>query len=607
MRRLAGIGSWRRALPLLLLLVPWLCCGFCALLSPEQLAGDRGLKPSADWSRGVRIGEMYGTDAPSLVVGDRNRVHVIWTVRPGPKEYDLHYVRLDDQGLVAEDHDLNTGLLHPRRARLLLDEDGSIHVLLLALSETGAPSGLFHLSLTVDGMLDSGPTLVSSPDRPTYSYAAASSSQGPIHVFWTEEGRTAPDLFHWTLGASDGPKLLLHGASHPDVAIDRDGGMHLLWSEEGRSGQEIEIYYAGLGDSVPEHVSGVKLQEFDRKSFVSMSWPVLALDRDHAYAIWTAEPVQTYGEPFRQVWSVSIGLDEEQPAAAERFVLPLEENPEYAQHEAPYTYRHMVPLPSPPEFSPINYMIDTPSPLCAQADEVPVAFSALVQRGSGTEAQIVMGIFAEGHLIGYQQAGKTTHWSRVPSVASDSGGNLHLSWVEGLEPGPSDVYYGSTSASVRQRLDRVTSQDLVLGVFNTAFGAAAGFAMMPLVAIWLIVPLLWVAISGRFIGEKGVQGRSGRVALAIGLVLYLIVKVYLTPSLLTYVPFSASVPFLPSSAEIPLQLVVPLFISAAAVGAVIYALRRVRTTSLLLSALAFMLLDALLTVAIYGPGMIPQS
>jgi len=219
------------------------------------------------------------------------------------------------------------------------------------------------------------------------------------------------------------------------------------------------------------------------------------------------------------------------------------------------------------------------------------------------EAQIVTAIFAEGRLMGYQLAGKTTHWSRVPSLASDSNGNLHLNWAEGLEPGPSNVYYASTSPLVRERVDRLTSQDLTLGLFNILFGAAAGFAMIPLVVFWLIPPVLWVAVSGRFIGREGVQGGKGRLALAIGLVVYLITKVYLAPSLLTYVPFSASMPFLPSSVEIPLLVVAPLFISGCAVGALIYALRRLKTASLLLSALAFMLVDALLTVAIYGPGM----
>jgi hypothetical protein len=596
-------GSRRRVLPLLLLLIPWVLCGFCALLSPEQLAGDRSAKPWPDWSRGLRIGELYGIDGPSLATDERNHVHLIWTVRLGQKEYDLRYVRLDDQGLVEEDRELNAGLLHPRRARLLLDDDGCIHVFVLALSRLDAPSGLFHLSLTADGRLDSGPTLLSSPDRPAYFYAAGASPQGPIHIFWTEEGDAGTDLLYSTLEPDKQPRLILHGASHPAEATDRDGSIHLLWSQEGRSREEIEIYYAALRDSVPERISGIKLVDLDREEFLDLSWPVLALDREHAYAIWVVEPAQTYGEPFRQVWYVSIDLDDGQPAPTRRFVLPVEEYPEHVSHDAPYSYEYIVTLPSPPEFGTMNYMIDTPSPLPAQAEEVPVAFSALVQRGAGMEAQIVTGLFTEGRLVGYQLAGKTTHWSRVPSLVSDSSGNLHLSWAEGLEPGPSDVYYASTSPSVRERVDRLTSQDLSLGLFNILFGAAGGFAMMPLMVFWLIPPGVWVAISGRFIGKEGVQGRKGRLALAISLVIYLITKAFLTPSAFTYVPFSVSMPFLPSSLEIPLRVVVPLLISGCAVGALIYALRRLKTASLLLSALAFMLVDALLTVAIYGPGM----
>ena len=561
------------------------------------------MKPSPDWSRGLRIGELYGMDGPSLVTDERNHVHLLWTIRPGQKEYDLRYVRLDDQGLVQEDHELNVGLLHPRRARLLLDEDGSIHAFVLALPERGAPSGLFHLSLTADGRIDSEPILFSSPDRPAYFYDFTSSRHGPIHIFWAEEGDSGFDLFHSTLGLDEEPQLILHGASHPAVATDSDGNIHLLWSQQGRTSGEIEIYYAALGSSVPERVSRVKLLQLDRQKYTDMTWPVLALDRDHAYAIWVVEPAQTLGEPFRQVWEISIGLDEQQPASVERFVLPVEEYPEYVSHEAPYAYDYIVPLLSPPEFGVMNYVIDAPFPLSAQAEEVLVAFSALVQRGAGRESQIVVGIFAEGGLQGYQLAGKTTHWSRSPSLVADQGGSLHLSWVEGLPPGPNDVYYASTSTAVKERVDRLTSQDLTLGLLNSFFGAAAGLAMIPLVAFWLLPSLLWVAISGRFIGREGVQGRKGRWALAISLVTYLITKAYLTPSLFTYVPFSASMPFLPSSLEMPLRVVVPLFITGVGVIGAFYAVSRVKTRSLVAASLTFLLIDAFLTITIYGPSL----
>jgi hypothetical protein len=223
------------------------------------------------------------------------------------------------------------------------------------------------------------------------------------------------------------------------------------------------------------------------------------------------------------------------------------------------------------------------------------------------EAQIVVAIFAGGQLEGYHVACKTTHWSRSPSVVADSVGNLHLCWAEGLAPGPSDVYYASTSALVKARLDRVTSHDLVLGLFNTAFGAAAGLAITPIVALWLVPSVVWVAISGRFIGQEGVQGRRGRLALAIGLVMYVLTKALVTPSLFASVPFSAAMPFLPSYLEMPLRVAIPLCTTGAAAGTVIYILRRMKTVSLLLPSLTFMLLDALLTVVSYGPALIAQG
>ena len=111
--------------------IPWIvlvCLGFgplfaCALIGPPDLVGDLGLKAALDWSRGLHVGsEFYGLDSGApLVVDDRGRVHLLWTLRHSANDYDLRYLRLDEQGVVEEEHDLGIELYEPRGVRLLLD------------------------------------------------------------------------------------------------------------------------------------------------------------------------------------------------------------------------------------------------------------------------------------------------------------------------------------------------------------------------------------------------------------------------------------------------------------------------------------------------------
>lgn len=74
-------------------------------------------------------------------------MHLVWALRFTALEHDLRCLRLDEQGLVEDEHDLNLSLFQPRTVQLVLGSDGLLHVFLLACSERDAPSGLYHFSL----------------------------------------------------------------------------------------------------------------------------------------------------------------------------------------------------------------------------------------------------------------------------------------------------------------------------------------------------------------------------------------------------------------------------------------------------------------------------
>ncbi len=601
-------------------LLPWIILALlglgplfaCALMGPVEVGSGLGLKSAPDWSRGLPVGgEFYGTDSGApLVADDEERVHLIWTIRLSAEEYDLRYLRLDDQGFSEEEHDLNIGLYEPREVRLLSDPDGSMHVFLLGLVARGAPSSFFHLRLTDDGQLDEGPILLSSGMSPCNEYDVTRDISGTIHLFWTEGLGEERDLYYATLPPhqveSGAARLVGRGVSGPVARADSQNRIHLLWEEPTEDEETAELYHIVFEDQPPEISSGAKLLDLPTGVRVNRCGPVLALDDAYGYVVWTEEfRVSRMAASEMEGWYGTFDLETGAVGQVSSFSLPMDEKPTYVEYDDPlYNYQYLVPFRGYAEAG--SERVAEPSVLASTREGL-VSASVLVRRGVSRESQIANLVFADGALVGYQLACDTTHWSRLPNVTSDRDGNLHLSWIDGLEPGPSEVYYATTSSLVRARVDHITTDDLLSAALNTAFSAVAGLPTIPFVVLWLVPPLIWTFIASRFVGEGGVRSTRGVLALAIAIIIYEASKLYFNPGLLNYVPFAVSVPFLPEDLYAPLQALVPLGIVGAGLLGAAYALFRSQTRSLYVPYLVFVLIDAFLTMIIYGPGMALQG
>jgi hypothetical protein len=239
----------------------------CALIGPVEAESKLGQKAAPDWSRAIRIGgEMYGIDSGApLVVGDDGRVHLIWTLRRTPQDYDVRYLRLDQEGLVQEEYDLGLPLYQPRRLRLMMGGDARMHVFLLAFVEQGAKSGLFHFTLTDDGRLNSGPDLLSSATDNCFEFDVAQTSTGTMQVFWTEGAGDRRNMFGLALApeadAPDEPRMLAQGVAHPVAAGGPGDALYVMWEEPGVDDDTTDLYYMVVTDGYPESLSGQKLMD----------------------------------------------------------------------------------------------------------------------------------------------------------------------------------------------------------------------------------------------------------------------------------------------------------------------------------------------------------
>ena len=99
------------------------------------------------------------------------------------------------------------------------------------------------------------------------------------------------------------------------------------------------------------------------------------------------------------------------------------------------------------------------------------------------------------------------------------------------------------------------------------------------------------------------MGAKGYAALIFAVLIYEASKLYFGFALLNHVPFSASIPFLPEGSHASLQVLIPLAITGVAAMGAGYALHRAETRSLLAVSSVFMLIDAFLTLIVYGPGL----
>lgn len=616
LRDLPAKRWWSRQwLPWILLpILGLLCILLVPFLSEIDLSTDLSQKPAPDWSRGLRIGQTSDeVGGATLAADQQDHIHIIWRVPSGVQERDLHYVHLDEQGKKVAERNLETGLHWPGLSRVLVDREGRVHVFTLARPEVGAPQVLYHLLLTSEGRLSAPPTMLSSSSEYVlYPYDLVADANGRIHIFWSQKGVEGSNLYYSTL-ATDGerfsmasPRLLIPGGWHPACGIDGDGKIHLIWLEQGEESGEGGVYYVALSDPIPESVSGLRILEWTENEGDEVWGPVLGLDQEYAYIIWTGG--HSYGRISSGSsigWYVGVPLLDPQPVPAVKISLPLEDEPSYLPHRAPYGYRYMAPLPL--EGSPASGFLSMPYALADQAEESPVVFSLKVDHGKAGKIQIALVIFADGQISGYQLVGKTAHLSRRPRLIADSKGNLHLSWVEFTGSIPTDVYYASTSPLVKAQLDRLTSDDLILGLFNAAFGMSSAWLFIPLAIPWLIPPLICMAIASRLVGEEGVQVRRGKIALALTLILYMSTKVLLAPSLLTHVPFSDWIPFIPPLLSALLKIGVLSSITALSIIILIYFIRYRDIRSLLGASFAFMTPDFLLTLSIYGSALAGMS
>lgn len=572
----------------------------------------RSAKVSPDWSRGLRLGLASLPQPAALAVNEAGtEVHLAWSA-PTEERTALRYVRLDEQGRVVRDEILAPSLFLPREPQLVLDGSGVPHLFCLARLRADEPEELFHLPIGQEGQPLAEPVRLSGADETVTSMAALADGTGQVEVFWTVEGGPAPGIYHHRLGQEGRSNAApLHAAlvvpqgETPAAAVDAEGGLHLAWWQ-GRQGGQKEIRYAFFPGGEVGPAEGTVVASLHVGTGTLLQRPALGLDSSHVYIFWSAEYRGGLQAGSAETSWASFPMGRPDRSRTNQVLLPGEypglpfgrlPSPTW---QARLTQRLLPDLwELPPEgvthYSGFVYM---PALASGQWPELPVALSMMIRTRAHDYVQPVMALFQGGQLIGYQVAGRTRHSSLYPRLAGDEAGNLHLAWVDQAGWGNYEIIYATTAAAARAHLDRLDATDVVVGVVDTVWGMLSGLSLIPLLIPVVFVPLVWIVLYYIFGREDSLQERGPRIVLLIALILYLGGK------LLVLSPVFATIPLLDYTTgwlTTVVQWGSPIFVLALAVLALILYICRAGRPSLFVGFFIFVLVDALLTLMLYGP------
>jgi hypothetical protein len=573
----------------------------CRLLRPGLLllvlllvsctsSREKGMTPSSDWSRSVKIGDAVTGSVSMLVDASEENVHLAWLNsldgKPG-----IRYTRLDAKAnpLVEKQLDLNFAQL--RMPRLAPAAEGNLHLLWARRDSARDNWGLWYARLDGQGELRSTPIQLSSPDVNIRDYTAAQGEAGGVVAAWT--GSREGPIFGVGLDGSGSPHSapieLVSKGSSPFLKAGPQGSLHMTWVDDG------VFYYAELAPGILAPLAGTPVAQVPLSTGDSLSGPQLGLTQDRVYLLWSIQRQSGLEAGTARTEFLSFPLGNPTLVKPENvWVLPLEEQPAFPYQSA-YQVTHLGP-PVDPSLS--TDFIHQPATAGGQGSELAAAVTIRQQYRQDSHIQVALLVFSEGSFKGYEMVSKGRTLAAEPVLAAGPSGSLYAVWRQGA--GGRNLYFAATTPQIRAELGRLTTADVLNSLLTAGMEGFIGLLFFPILGLgWLLPGLLLVGLWKIRRDDDGLgHSRISVLFLVLALLLYQGVKLITLPSVTFYVPFSAWIEI--SRAYRPiLQISVPLLIlglsfAAAEVG------RRRRGDSAVIYYATFAGVDALLTLAIYG-------
>jgi len=557
---------------------------------------DRSKKPSEDWSRGVLLGGSNVKQPVALAVDKDEHAHLVWYENTADTGEGLHYVHLNAQGQVIVDKTLALDLPHPRRPQLLVDRENNLY--LGWLSRSDDRQRLYHSVIDQRGT-PSTPSLLSREAENVKSFQMYMAPNGDVSVIWS--GQVAnedkePGLFHLNLQKPDPPTLLIPGGIDPGVLVDDSEKLHLAWLHE-KGSSVRDVYYASLDGTQLDPREGVKVTSFEYAESATYHGPVLGVDDQNLYIIWS---IQNLGGGLRPTaafaYYASFPKSDPTYVSPTSIRLPSQTRPDYTAHPSTYGYSELARLPS--QIYSTDF-INAPSAVQKPGGEALVSLSLIVESASKSFMQLAMVPLSEGEPLGYQIINNTSGASIRSTLTADADAHLHLAWIDVAGFQKYDVYYATTAPEAKNWLDRTTPRDIARGGASIVWGILSGLGIAFLALMWNVLPVFWMIVFYLVSREEYLDRLAPKISLLLAIGLYAATKVFFMPGLLT-----AGTPFfymVPMHMRSTLTIAIPILILILALGAVLFYVLRNEEPTLFKAYLFFAVTDGLLTAALYAP------
>ena len=556
------------------------------LIGCNSSAGEKGAKPSPDWSRSVPLGQAVVGSIGFAVDEEAQEMHASWLAEDG----SIYYRRYSPTGELLLSNDLNfTGQL--RMPRLALAEDHQVHFVYSSRLAGGQVWQLWYSLLGEAGELLGKPVRISTAEMNVGDFSTAPDQQGGLLVSWNDLSGGKLYLLHLDAGGnilSDTHEIASQ-AEAPTLFVDSDGIAFISWISEGN------IFYSEIPLDQLSSVEGIPVVDLKIGTSDSLSGPVIGASDGWVYIFWSILRQSGLEAGSANTSFVSFPVGEAGIQQPEPIWISPEEDQIYS------SYQGSLPLSQiaePPKTAiGTSDFIMRPYAVKEVGSEMVAALVARQNLRMNNQLQIAAIVLDEGEYQGYAFASKTQQISDDPVVSLDSSGNIFLVWRDGIAR--QNVYYATTDKTSISSIDQLNSTDIVNALLEGGTESLIGIAFMPFIGLgWMLPGLVIMGIWKMFKDQETVDEPQSWIPLIISVIIYYATKMATLPTMMTYVPFSAWI-YIPVNWEQVLRIGVPLVIFLIAIF-VAHFVRIRYSDSTVVYYISLVLTDAFLTLAIYG-------
>lgn len=587
--KMENMSKFRKPLYILI----WLLLLTVTLSACSGSIGERLWLNASGWKRAQMLSNTLVGDPAPLALDDEGHIYLflIGGAQDAPRP---RVVALNRQVETIWDHTYEVELSRPDKPQILWDGEG---LQLFWLSD----QKLYNAHLDAAGHLEESPRLLSGEAR-VDAYDAVLGPDGTA-TLWFAGPRRSPGLYALSPGAQIEATLVDPLGIRPDLQYDETGTLHAIWAHHPPGYGETLFFYAAYPDGFYSPGGETEVVEPRVGPTSVLHGPRLGLDRQRAYLFWTIE-VRTgqeaglvstnyvhlpLGQPscvssIRQLWvPATYHLDYDES--------PLKEGLKSGERLSLTKGRYR-------STGRIGNVTTNP----ATEQELIVAFNVQLEHLRRKQAaQVSTVFFRDGDPEAYQLLSFTLPYSADPAIISDQAGYLYLTWLEKGDLPGFMVYFASTAPDIRQALSVLTWDDVARFSGETLFGLAGGALFLPLVLVWLIVPLIVLGLTSKMRREgESLTALGTLVSLSLVMAAFWAGKLVTLPAMRDYVPFSAWLPFIPAWLNLPLRLGVPLGIALAALLLAWHFTYHCQRRSVLFFMIIYMAVDGVMTMAVYG-------